>query len=218
MQRCLHKGQPEPNGIAVWPSEAQHLLEEVEAFLRQQRARTVVQDFVGDPQDGFYLDTTKRVWIRFKDLIGEITTIFGMRGGGKSNSVALITEKLLQRGVPLTVIDPHGEYFSLRALPCPLLVVGITGGAASHPDLVVEPAYVAAVADYSVQQGVSIILDLSGLKEAVRYEVLSYYFDALWIACAREKRIYHIVLEEAHAYIPQIGSSPVEKIVSRPFH
>ena len=197
-----------------WSPEAQHLLEELEASVRWQRVQSLSQHILEDPREGFYLDTTRRVWVRYSDLIGEITTIFGMRGAGKSNTVALITEKLLLRGVPLTVIDPHGEYYSLRALPCSLLVVGITGGAAAQPDLVMDPAYAAPVAAFSVQQGISIILDLSGLKKAVRYEVLGYYFEALWTACAREKRTYHIVLEEAHAYIPQQGSSPVDDIVS----
>ena len=197
-----------------WTADAQHLLEELEAAVRWQRVQSLSHSIQEDTREGFFLDTTRRVWVRYSDLIGEITTIFGMRGAGKSNTVALITEKLLQRGVPLSVIDPHGEYYSLRTLSCPLLVVGITGGAAAQPDLVVDPVAVATIAEFSVQHGVSIILDLSGLKKAVRYEVLSYYFEALWTACAREKRTYHIILEEAHAYIPQQGSSPVDDIVS----
>lgn len=200
-------------GRATWTGEEQALLEEVEAMLRQKR-RQQLQRVVQEADDGFFLDTTERVWVSYGDLIGEITAIFGIRGSGKSNTVALLAEKLVLRGVPLTIIDPHGEYYSLRLLPRPLLVIGIPGGTATHADLLVEPDQATAIAEFSVHEGVSIVLDVSGLKDAVRYEVLGYYFEGLWTACAREKRPYHLFLEEAHTFIPERGSSPVEAIVS----
>jgi hypothetical protein len=202
---------------ATWPTEAEVLLETVEAYLRARRQEKLSEEPVTrDDRTGFFLDTTDRCWLSFEDLLCEITVLFGMRGAGKSNTVAYVLEQLLRRGVPMAIIDPHGEYGSLRALSVPLLVVGVTGGKASAPDLVVDPASIGTVATFSVREGVSVILDLTGLKKKLRYDVLTEFFEALWTVLPdmEVRRPYHLVLEEAHSYIPEGSASPVSDIVA----
>ncbi len=68
-----------------------------------------------------------------------------------------------------------------------------------------------------VAQGVSILLDLSGLQKPVRYRVLGGCVKGLWDACTMHKLAYQIILEEAHASIPQQGSgadclSPISRV------
>ncbi|GCE32155.1 hypothetical protein KDA_76390 [Dictyobacter alpinus] len=198
----------------MWSPQTQEVLEAVEALLRKRRLSMLAAIEQRDQEQGFLLDVAGRMWINYQDLIGEITAIFGMRGSGKSTTVALILEHLLRRNIPLAVIDPHGEYFSLRALPVPLLVVGIAGGAASAPDLIIEPEEVGIVAEFSIRNGVSIILDLAGIKKKYRYDVLSEFFEAVWSILPQVRRPYTVVLEEAHGIIPQGSSSPVEEVVS----
>lgn len=200
-----------------WPEEAQIALEAIEAYLRAGRQETLALEPISrDSQTGFFLDESERCWISFEDLLCAITVIFGMTGSGKSNTVAFILEKLLKRGVALSIIDPHGEYGSLRALGVPLLVVGITGGKADDSDLVVEPEHIGAVAEFSIRQGVSVIIDLAGLKKKLRYEVLAEYFEAVWTTLPdmKARKPYHLVLEEAHAYIPEGSASPVSDVVA----
>jgi hypothetical protein len=206
-----------PTGAPIqeaWNEEQQLLIEKVEGLLRRKRAAEQHVRETHDPAQGFYLDTTHRVWIDFSDITQEITAIFGIRGSGKSNAVAYICEQLLRRGIPLCLIDLHGEYGSLKTLGVPLLSVGIAGGAANAPDLVIESEQARALAEFSVRQGVSLILDLAGLRKKARYEVLLHLFEAFWIVCPLVRRRYQIILEEAHGYIPQGLSSPVKEIVS----
>lgn len=207
----------ENTALPTWSNDAQELLEAVEAYLRtQNQMHLAAQPVSREAQAGFWLDVTERCWIAFEDLLCEICVLFGMRGAGKSNSVAFILEQLLLRGVPMTIVDPHGEYSSLRTLNVPLLVVGIADGKANQPDLLVEPDLIGAVATFSVKENVSIILDLTGIKKKERYEVLTDYFEAIWSALPDRavRRPYHLCLEEAHSYIPEGAGSPVSDIVA----
>ncbi|HII39045.1 TPA: ATP-binding protein [Candidatus Micrarchaeota archaeon] len=71
------------------------------------------------PENGLYLGLLDG----YPDLpieldLHKITTkhlaVLAQSGSGKSYTVAVLLEELLERKVPLVVIDPHGEYASLR--------------------------------------------------------------------------------------------------------
>ncbi|MHC1602329.1 MAG: ATP-binding protein [Methermicoccaceae archaeon] len=42
-------------------------------------------------------------------------SILAMTGSGKSYTAGVIIEELLEQGVPMLIIDPHGEYFTLKS-------------------------------------------------------------------------------------------------------
>jgi hypothetical protein len=56
--------------------------------------------------------TSLRVWLPVKKL----TRVFvvGKPGAGKSYTMGVIAEELLKKGIPLVIIDAHGEYSSLK--------------------------------------------------------------------------------------------------------
>ncbi len=54
------------------------------------------------------------VHLRKEELIQKHCSILAKTGSGKSYTAGVLIEELLEKNVPLLIIDPHGEYLSLR--------------------------------------------------------------------------------------------------------
>jgi DNA helicase HerA-like ATPase len=67
--------------------------------------------------DGAYLGTVKgydlRVILDINTLVQKHVSILAKTGSGKSYAVGVLLEELIKKGVPVVVIDPHGEHHSL---------------------------------------------------------------------------------------------------------
>jgi len=51
-----------------------------------------------------------RVCLDGDDLVQKHVSILARTGSGKSYTAAVILEELLENGIPMLIIDPHGEY------------------------------------------------------------------------------------------------------------
>ena len=74
--------------------------EEIKYFLRSQSGLYL----------GKLLGTDLKVYISIKELIDRNLVIFGVKRSGKSYTVRVLIEELVKKGLPVVVIDPHGEY------------------------------------------------------------------------------------------------------------
>ncbi len=78
----------------------------------------LVVDVLGLRRDGAYIgylqDTNIKVKLDINSLVQKHCCILAKTGSGKSYTAGVIVEELLERGVPLFIIDPHGEYSSLK--------------------------------------------------------------------------------------------------------
>ncbi|MFH1126187.1 MAG: ATP-binding protein [Candidatus Altiarchaeota archaeon] len=54
------------------------------------------------------------VYLDIKKTIGKHMSVLAKTGAGKSYTVAVILEELLKTDTPIVIIDPHGEYASLK--------------------------------------------------------------------------------------------------------
>lgn len=63
---------------------------------------------------GFLDGTDLQVMIDRNKLVQKHCSILAMTGSGKSYTAAVIMEELLEKDIPLLIIDPHGEYASLK--------------------------------------------------------------------------------------------------------
>jgi len=54
------------------------------------------------------------VYLDLNKMIRKHVSVLAMTGAGKSYTVGVILEELLKNDVPIVIIDPHGEYSSLR--------------------------------------------------------------------------------------------------------
>lgn len=67
--------------------------------------------------DGAYLGVVKgydlRVILDINTLVQKHVSILAKTGAGKSYAVGVLMEELIKKGVPIVVLDPHGEHGSL---------------------------------------------------------------------------------------------------------
>lgn len=54
------------------------------------------------------------VYLDIKKTIGKHMSVLAKTGAGKSYTVAVILEELLKTDLPIVIVDPHGEYSSLK--------------------------------------------------------------------------------------------------------
>src|SRR3989338_3203633 len=56
----------------------------------------------------------KDVLIDAQELVTGRTCVIGQSGSGKSYTIAVLCEKLLQNNIAFCIVDTEGEYFSLK--------------------------------------------------------------------------------------------------------
>lgn len=157
-----------------------------------------------------HIDTFDTLAMPLDVFIGESVAVLGIKGSGKTNTAAVLIEELLTLGLPLTIVDIEGEYWGLKE-KFEILVVGRS----SNVDLEVNAAQVGKIAEFSVQHGISVILDLSDFNQEEMFDLLLSYFKSLWDTCFIARRPYEIVLEEAHEFVPQTVRTPLKEMLTR---
>ncbi len=126
----------------------------------------------------------------------------GKSGAGKSNSVSVIAEKLLDNGFGLLIVDVDGEYYGLKE-EYELLHVG----ADEECDIQVTPDHAEKLATLALERNVPIILDVSSyLEESEAEAVLTAVARHLFAKAKKQKQPFLVVVEEIHEYIPEKGS------------
>lgn len=157
-----------------------------------------------------HIDTEKRVQMDLKSVIGESIAVLGIKGSGKTNTSAVIIEELLEHGLPLVIVDIEGEYWGL----CERYEIVVVG---KSPNVDIEAGVeqAAGFAEFAVTHGVSLILDVSEFDADTMNGFLLAFFNALWIAEFSARRPFHVVLEEAHEFVPQGVRSPLKELFTR---
>ncbi len=78
----------------------------------------LVVDVLGLEKDGIYLglldDTQIKVNLDLNSFVQKHCCILAKTGSGKSYTAGVIIEELIEKGAPLFIIDPHGEYATLK--------------------------------------------------------------------------------------------------------
>lgn len=169
-------------------------------------------------KDGLYIGRLKglgfRVWLPVKKM-GRVF-IVGKPGSGKSYTVGVLIEELLKKNVPVFVIDPHGEYSSLKVegdpVPEPedrdvaprsyLGQVLEFGEPTMNPgaDLGLEALKVAGAQDLVVQ-GQCTIVNLRGLGDEEQLSLVAEILNKLFQASvAGQIKPFYCVLDEAHRF------------------
>lgn len=141
-------------------------------------------------------------------VLGESIAILGIKGSGKSNTAAVVAEAMLEVGVPICIVDIAGEYWGLKE-QYKILVAGKS----AHVDIVAQPGQAATLAEFSLRNNVSIILDVSDFRAEDRMNFLLNYFEAIWALAGELRRPYQIFLEEAHNFIPQRTTTQVTDVL-----
>ena len=127
-----------------------------------------------------------------------------LKGAGKTYVSQLMAEQMLDNGAQVLVIDPVGNWFSLR-----LAADGkhkgkdifIIGG--EHGDLPLLAETGQRIAKLLAEKPVSAVLDVSELRKHERQRFLTDFGEEFFHLKKRQKSPVHIFLEEAQMLLPQ---------------
>ena len=145
------------------------------------------------------------------DIVGKSIAILGIRGSGKTNTAAVLAEEILKSNLPVLIIDPDSEYWSLREKFDVLIV-----GKSQHSDIILNNlSKLDIIGEYSLKNNVSVILDISEYKISETVEGLYRLFESVWSVSFKIRKPYFIILEEAHEFIPQFRSTDLKDVLSR---
>ena len=141
-------------------------------------------------------------------LISQPLAVIGIRNQGKSYFVGKICKELCEAKQPFIVIDPEGEYFTLRE-KYPVIVAAV-GKPVGRPrgykaDLTINSETASMLARRVAEKGYSLVLDLRNATMADSYEALGAFLESLYSAEAEFNRPLVLIMEEAHVLVPEIG-------------
>ena len=129
--------------------------------------------------------------------------VCGKSGSGKSNSASVVIERILDAGRPLLIIDIEGEYYGLKEQ-----YEILHAGADEACDIQVGPEHGERLAQLGIEQGVPIILDLSGfLDESEADALVGAVARALFATAKQAREPFPLFIEECHEFLPQQGSA-----------
>lgn len=150
------------------------------------------EDFIiGISDDG---QSTK---VNIETLMRTRGFIAASSGGGKSHTLRLIAERL-SPVVQVIVLDPEGEYSTLRE-KYPFVLVGPGGETPAHPHTAAQ------VALTLLKLGTSAVCDIYELKGNGRHEFVRNFIAAMVDA---PKELWHpvvVIVDEAHTFCPEAG-------------
>jgi archaellum component FlaC len=135
-------------------------------------------------------------------LVGR-SFICGKSGSGKSNTGGRVAEEILDAGRPLLIVDIEGEYYGLKEE-----YEILHAGADEACDIQVGPEHGERLAQLGIEQGVPIILDLSGfLDESEANDLVGAVARALFAVAKQEREPFPVFIEECHEFLPEQGSA-----------
>lgn len=195
-------------------------------FTASEESIRDVYGLLTNEKEGLFLGWLRglqtKVWIPVEKL-GR-TFIVGKPGSGKSYTAGVVTEELLKKGIPVLIIDVHGEYSSLKVLartksrkPKANAIdyaerVLEFGDTALSPGADLEIGIVeSARPEELLVSGQCTILNLRGLKEEQQEALVKNTISkVLEAAIAGKLKPFYCVLDEAHRFAGREKGDTVE--------
>lgn len=152
------------------------------------------------PALGYFVDDRSQVSIDLPRLLETRLLLQANSGGGKSWALRRLLEQTAGQ-VQQLVIDPEGEFATLREHYDFVIAAAHDGDALAHPRTA------AILARRLLETGVSAILDIYDLKAHERQSFVRQFLDALTNAPKALWRPCLVVLDEAHVFCPEAGKA-----------
>lgn len=139
------------------------------------------------------------------DYVTQTGAILARRGAGKTYTALKIAEEFARNGLPFVAVDPTGVMWGLRSSASgeqtgwPIIILG-----GEHGDLPLEPSSGRIIAEYVVNSGMSVVLDLSLFETNEESDLFLFEFaDRLYRYKAKHREPLHLLLDEADQFCPQ---------------
>lgn len=134
--------------------------------------------------------------------------IIGQSGSGKSYLVGVMLEELCKLRLPFCVVDPEGEYYTLRNNFQVIVVGGLKGDVGLGVDF-------HALFETSIKNNLPVVLDLS--ESMQKGEILNRALSELYLLEEELALPYLVIVEEADKFAPQMHrvANMIEEIAVR---
>ena len=159
--------------------------------------------------DVLRLDVEDKLGLTVQSFIGQRTAILGSSGGGKTNTLALILEKVLPF-MPTVIFDQHDEYWGL----CEQYEI-LRVGKSEMSQIKAGPEQAAQIAEISHSKRMSVLVEMLDMSRADRQDFVEFYCAHIWELNKRSKLPYGIVLEEAQNFIPEGRTTPAQEMMKQ---
>lgn len=169
-------------------------------------------DFTEDAptsSDVLKLDVDGKLDLTVQSFIGQRTAILGSSGGGKTNTLALILEKVLPF-MPTVIFDQHDEYWGL----CEQYEI-LRVGRSELSQIKAGPEQAIQIAEISHSKRMSVLVEMLDMSRADRQDFVEFYCTHIWELNKRSKLPYGIVLEEAQNFIPEGRTTPAQEMMKQ---
>lgn len=136
-----------------------------------------------------------------KEAVTQTFAILAKRGVGKTYTASVMAEEMLKASLQVVVVDPIGVWWGLRASADGKhegLEIIVMGG--EHGDVPLESTGGELVADFVVEHGRSVVLDLSSFRKGEMIRFMTAFAETLY---RRNRAPLHLIVDEADAFAPQ---------------
>ena len=137
--------------------------------------------------------------------------VLAMSGHGKSNAAADIVEDVLDQKGQAIVLEPITEWHTLKARYNNVVTVG-----GEFQDLPLEHDFAREYVHASLENGVNLVVNVSGLEEET--EQRKFVADFLWNLYRSEqkyRRVVFLAVEEADTWAPQMWDQTSRQSLAR---
>lgn len=155
------------------------------------------------------LDADGKLDLTVQSFIGQRTAILGSSGGGKTNTLALILEKVLPF-MPTVIFDQHDEYWGL----CEQYEI-LRVGQSETSQIKAGPDEAIRIAEISHSKRMSVLVEMLDMSRSDRQDFVELYCAHIWELNKRSKLPYGIVLEEAQNFIPEGRTTPAQEMMKQ---
>lgn len=146
--------------------------------------------------------------------IADTMAFVGTRGTGKSYAAGKTVETFVDGGAQVVVVDPVGIWWGLRVAKDGRglgLDIPVFGGI--HADIPLEPGAGKLVAQLAAERRMSAVLDISDFTMGQQRRFMVDFARELFEAKKRSRSPLHVVLEEAHEFLPQVVDAGAAEMV-----
>lgn len=137
-----------------------------------------------------------------RDVMATTQAIVAQKGAGKTYLAMKFMEEAVKAGLQSIALDPTGVWYGLSASgDGPALPVLVMGG--EHGNVPLESTSGEVVAEFIVDSGRSVVLDLSLMRKAEMHRFMAAFLDKLYHYKATHRENIHVFFDEADTAAPQ---------------
>jgi hypothetical protein len=140
------------------------------------------------------------------EAVTQTFAILGIRGSGKTNTAVSVAEEMLKVSQQVIVLDPTDAWYGIRSSRngrSPGLRIYVMGG--EHGDIPLEGLHGAAMAEFIVATGASVVFSLRHLSISDQRRFAQDFAERLYELKGKpgNRTPLHIFIDEADEFIPQ---------------